>query len=239
VKRHRSTYDTEHREAEKERGPNGFRLCRWCRQETPSKRRTFCNDPQCLHEWKIRSDVGYMRGRVWSRDQGVCALCGVNTVILAAVATQEARRVLEIPNLERPAYLTASYGPMEKSRGRIVTAWTWRHVEVHRVLVRHEGKIYDAPVHSVWQWSRGREARSCEVRALWQADHIIAVAEGGGDCGLENIRTLCTWCHGQCSGALRRRLNSYRRDLETAGYRVAAVNGITHFWAKDWVSPYR
>ena len=30
---------------------------------------------------------------------------------------------------------------------------------------------------------------------LWDADHIIPVKEGGGMCGLENIRTLCIMCH--------------------------------------------
>lgn len=30
---------------------------------------------------------------------------------------------------------------------------------------------------------------------LWDADHIIAVKDGGGSCGLENIRTLCIKCH--------------------------------------------
>lgn len=213
MKRHRSTTDCGHREAEKERGPNGFRLCRWCRRETPSKRRTFCNDPMCLHEWKIRSDVGYMRAQVEMRDRGVCALCGVNTEILRALGTQEARRVLELPHESRTAYLVEHWGPMEKRRGKIVTAWTWRHVEVHRVLVRHEGKVYDTPVASTWPWVKGRAVRSCEVGSLWQADHIIAVAEGGGDCGMENLRTLCTWCHGVCSGALRKRLNAFRRDL--------------------------
>ena len=30
---------------------------------------------------------------------------------------------------------------------------------------------------------------------LWDADHIIPVKEGGGQCGLDNIRTLCISCH--------------------------------------------
>ena len=30
---------------------------------------------------------------------------------------------------------------------------------------------------------------------LWDADHIVAVKDGGGDCGLDNIRTLCIQCH--------------------------------------------
>ena len=30
---------------------------------------------------------------------------------------------------------------------------------------------------------------------LWDADHILAVKDGGGLCGLENMRTLCIPCH--------------------------------------------
>jgi 5-methylcytosine-specific restriction endonuclease McrA len=32
-------------------------------------------------------------------------------------------------------------------------------------------------------------------KSLWDADHIIAVADGGGECDLANIRTLCIVCH--------------------------------------------
>lgn len=32
---------------------------------------------------------------------------------------------------------------------------------------------------------------------LWDADHIIPVKEGGGECGLDNYRTLCIKCHKQ------------------------------------------
>lgn len=41
---------------------------------------------------------------------------------------------------------------------------------------------------------------------FWQADHIFAVAEGGGGCGLENLRTLCTPCHKIETDKLRHRL---------------------------------
>ena len=43
-------------------------------------------------------------------------------------------------------------------------------------------------------------------RSWWQMDHIVPVSEGGGDCGLENLRTLCTWCHLAVTAALRKRL---------------------------------
>jgi 5-methylcytosine-specific restriction protein A len=30
---------------------------------------------------------------------------------------------------------------------------------------------------------------------VWDADHIISVKNGGGQCGLDNLRTLCIKCH--------------------------------------------
>ena len=44
-------------------------------------------------------------------------------------------------------------------------------------------------------------------RSLWDADHILPVAEGGGECDLDNIRTLCLKCHHQATVELRKRLN--------------------------------
>jgi len=41
---------------------------------------------------------------------------------------------------------------------------------------------------------------------LWQADHIKPVIEGGGECGLDNLRTLCTECHLKETAALRARM---------------------------------
>lgn len=39
---------------------------------------------------------------------------------------------------------------------------------------------------------------------FFHADHIIAVVEGGGNCGLENFRTLCIGCHHEVTATLRR-----------------------------------
>ena len=38
-----------------------------------------------------------------------------------------------------------------------------------------------------------REWREAEPR--WEVDHIVPVAEGGGECGLANLRLLCRRCH--------------------------------------------
>ncbi len=41
---------------------------------------------------------------------------------------------------------------------------------------------------------------------FWQADHIVPVAEGGGSCGLNNFRTLCSPCHQSETQKLKFRL---------------------------------
>ncbi len=43
-------------------------------------------------------------------------------------------------------------------------------------------------------------------RTLWEADHIVSVAEGGGQCDLSNMRTLCLKCHRARTAELRERL---------------------------------
>ena len=40
-------------------------------------------------------------------------------------------------------------------------------------------------------------------RSLWDADHIVPVSEGGGECDLSNLRTLCLKCHRAVTAALR------------------------------------
>ena len=61
-----------------EKGPNGRNLCRWCSTEVPKGRRTFCSD-ECIDKHRITTDPGYVRAKLFERDQGVCKLCGLDT----------------------------------------------------------------------------------------------------------------------------------------------------------------
>ena len=132
-------------------GPNGRALCRWCSLEIPpGRRRTFCS-PYCVHEWRLRTDPGYLRERVLERDRGICALCSTDTL--------------------------AQWIAIKRARG------------ARRAALLHE-------------WGLRRLSRS----SLWDADHIVPVAEGGGECDLSNIRTLCIKCHRRVTEELRRRL---------------------------------
>jgi len=42
-------------------------------------------------------------------------------------------------------------------------------------------------------------------RRYWEVDHITPVVEGGGSCGLENLRTLCWECHRKATRELAAR----------------------------------
>jgi len=133
-------------------GPNGLPLCRWCELEILAKRRrTFCSD-YCVHQWRLRTDPGYLRDQVFARDRGVCDLCQADTV--------------------------AIYNALKRARGAARVAGL---------------SLY------------GMKTISAR-RSLWDADHIKPVAEGGGQCDLDNLRTLCLPCHREVTAELRLRL---------------------------------
>ena len=52
---------------------------------------------------------------------------------------------------------------------------------------------------------------------FWQPDHIIPVAEGGGECDLSNFRTLCTPCHLKETKELHKRLKRKRLSESAKG----------------------
>jgi 5-methylcytosine-specific restriction protein A len=140
------------------RGPNGRGLCRWCALEVPARRFTFCSE-YCVHEWKLRTQPGYLREQIFKRDQGRCAHCGMDTV--------------------------REHVKLKRARGASRAA-----------LLQHWGM------------------RTRMRKSLWDADHILPVAEGGGECDLDNIRTLCLRCHRVVTMELRERIRQARSSAD-------------------------
>ncbi|XP_006811177.1 DNA annealing helicase and endonuclease ZRANB3-like [Saccoglossus kowalevskii] len=62
---------------------------------------------------------------------------------------------------------------------------------------------------------------------FWQADHIVAVSNGGGLCSLDNFRTLCTVCHRSVTNIQSRQR---KQDKKIAARRSAGFADITAFF---------
>lgn len=80
-------------------------------------------------------------------------------------------------------------------------------VKAHREWTRSKPPVSDRAARKAWRRTRPR----------WEADHIVPVADGGGECGLENYRLLCRPCHVRITVEWRAR----RRESIT-GRRPAA-----------------
>lgn len=59
------------------KAPSG--ICRWCGGAVPPGCRTWCGKDDCIHQYRLRSDAGYVRRLVYDRDGGECSVCGVAT----------------------------------------------------------------------------------------------------------------------------------------------------------------
>lgn len=148
-----------------DRNAAGEPICRWCRTVVRPPRRTFCSDP-CVHEWRVRTDLTYVREQVFARDQGTCQLCRT-----------------ELRSAER----------------------RWR---------RQQPPPHDRTARRRWRHARPR----------WEADHVIPVADGGGDCGLENYRLLCRTCHVSVTTAWRR----HRRSATSINAEGMGTDGFAN-----------
>lgn len=112
---------------------------------------------------------------------------------------------------------TAAARVFERDRG--VCALCGRDCERLRAAVERvtRREYQDAPRSTLF-YRLSRAYRSQLVMAgfstgqrLWHMDHIVPVAEGGGSCGLDNLRTLCQPCHKRETAMLARRLADRRR----------------------------
>jgi 5-methylcytosine-specific restriction endonuclease McrA len=116
-----------------------------------------------------------MRQRVFRRDGGVCALCGIDTTKLGMILKAE-----------------------------------WHRIKRARTEQERRER---AEFRQRYRWFFRR-------RTYWDADHIVPVAEGGGECTMTNIRTLCVPCHQRVTKVQVRKRASRRRQE-----RVGRQNG--------------
>ncbi len=123
---------------------------------------------------------------------------------------------------------------LEVPRGRFtfcsaycVHEWKLRSQPVYlreQVLLRDRGICACCGIDTIAALRRLRHSRGANRQALlqywgfngrirtslWDADHILPVAEGGGECDLKNIRTLCLRCHRRATAQLHERIRRTR-----------------------------
>jgi 5-methylcytosine-specific restriction protein A len=161
----------------------GNPLCRECGGPVRAPRRTFCSET-CVDALRVRTSPSAARERVFARDRGICAACGLDTQALL-------RRLRRCPKLGTRAGISA--------QARDLVRGFEAAVRFHRSGVRIR-------------------------RSLWEADHIVPVVEGGGGCGVENLRTLCLPCHRAVTAKLTARRARARRS-RTGGEAIALFFG--------------
>ncbi len=129
----------------------------------------------CVDAWSVKTNPGHARRLVFKRDRGVCAVCGLDTEAL----------VRELKRLRREARKRMGYRDDHSS---------------------YYGRFYaDTPFgQMVERLQLPRHLRDLD-RSFWEMDHTIPVVEGGGECGLDNLRTLCWACHARATRQLRGR----------------------------------
>ncbi len=105
-----------------------------------------------------------------ARDCGVCAACGLDCIVLL----QQLKRL--------------------RSEERKEQFGVGTQVFVHNTtlpcdltaLPRFIARLAELGI---------KGARRYLGQRLWEMDHVVPVSEGGGACGLDNLRTLCWRCH--------------------------------------------
>ena len=99
-----------------------------------------------------------------------------------------------------------------------------------QVLARDKGVCAMCRIDTIAAWINLKRARwerrrpmliewglkSLNRRSLWDADHIVPVVNGGGECDLDNMRTLCLKCHRKVTAELRRNRSAARIAISTS-----------------------
>ncbi len=106
-----------------------------------------------------------------------------------------------------PAYLRDAV--LKRDRG-VCARCTVNTLDAYRALRRARGSRR-SELLQVWG------LQSLQRKSLWDADHIVPVVEGGGECDLSNLRTLCIHCHRVVTAELRARLLQARAPKPDRG----------------------
>ena len=170
----------------------GITICSCGCGEIPKPPRKTWFSKKCVEEWRIKNDPGYVRALVKRRDHGICAMCGTDTVAFRAGI--ETRLTDPLRHWQ--------WWTQKRATETLPLYPTWSNA---LNAARRELRSWKQEIEDEWR-----------AHSEWQADHILPVCEGGGQCSLENYRTLCTACHQRATAALAARRAAKARQSRRA-----------------------
>ena len=220
-------------------GGSALEACRLCEGDIAPPRRSFCSD-ECVHFHLLRTSGSHVRKALALRDQKRCVQCGVDAgaAYLAAVKAVKAVKAVRavkaaVSSAETSAVVpsaAASSAGAEYASGTLAADSTVASSSAAVGTRRAEEALQSTAEEALGKavagtpfegYARLRPAgtrRRGGIRpakviegSFWQADHEVAVHEGGGCCGISNLRTLCTRCHAQVTAAQAKRRAEDRR----------------------------
>lgn len=193
--------------------------CRGCGAVVYKPRRNWCSQ-KCVDEALIRSNAGAARRAVLARDGGVCSDCALNTSELEAKYEEALRMdrdsasgycvVCDITiKADRSSFMIIIRG---EARG--VCPRCGRQ-PILRIGYEHRAIVFELleKLRYTAKFIERLRREPFSAPHFWEADHIVPVVEGGGGCGLDNLRTLCIPCHRLYTAALAKR-SVHRRKME-------------------------
>jgi len=154
---------------------NGEKLCRWCQCVLTGRRRAYCSD-KCRDEVNIRCGDGLLY-YVYARDKGICTHCGMD------VGSEESRLKSQTRSIWRNIHGVEFHEP-SASRMLALSSFSGGRKT-----------MLDNAMKSIAHKIRNEYLITNTYMSWWSAHHVIAVKDGGGCCGIENIITLCVKCH--------------------------------------------
>lgn len=177
------------------RGQRG--RCSWCgTTELPKGRQSWCSQ-KCVDEYLSRSSSGHIRRQVFQRDKGICALCACDSVKDFSAWQLQRKEIGRLSD----RLINASRFNVDWDGFRM----NFRDTTHPPAKESKRFREYLMAKYAPGNWTSGRSTG-------WDADHIVPVVEGGGECDLSNYRTLCHPCHKKVTAELAARRAEAKRS---------------------------
>ena len=163
--------------------------------------------PRCVHFHLLRTSGAHIRKALALRDDKRCRPRTLTLTPTPALSQTLLLTPTPTPTLTRCALCSVDVGPLLAEARRTVraaaaagggpgaAAAALAAVVAGSVFETHARLTGGGDGGKGGGGKRRRGGPRVKEGSFWQADHLVAVHEGGGCCGLANLRTLCTPCH--------------------------------------------